>query len=140
MRGNSSFDPRLPAGWPSLTFMLRWRGSRLRVALTQTDATFTVEETGESDVPITVRGREYAVRKCEPVHITLDGHGPRQGGTLGTRPIIGGRRPDGSRITAGVPAPSTPAGKEVGIDAKPDWEKLMLSSGPVRPLADGNEA
>jgi alpha,alpha-trehalose phosphorylase len=117
--GKLSFDPRLPAGWPSLTFVLRWRGSRVCVALTQTDVTFTVEEAGEPEVPITVRGREYAVRKGEPVHITLDGHGRRQGGTLGTRPIIGGRRPDGSRITAGVPAPSTPAGETVGTDAQP---------------------
>ena len=29
--GRLSFDPRLPDGWPALSFSLRWHGSRLRV-------------------------------------------------------------------------------------------------------------
>jgi alpha,alpha-trehalose phosphorylase len=106
--GALTFDPRLPAEWPSLTFPLRWRGSRLRVHLTQTDMSVVVEAAGEPEVPITVRGVAYVVRTDAPLHLDLDGHGPRQDGTLGTRPIIGGRRADGSRITAGVPSPSTP--------------------------------
>ena len=33
--GRLSFDPRLPQGWDALRFPLTWRGSRLRVEITQ---------------------------------------------------------------------------------------------------------
>ncbi|GAB2881330.1 glycoside hydrolase family 65 protein [Nocardioides pacificus] len=103
--GYLTFDPRLPVSWPSLSYKLLWRGTRVRVDLTQTDLSVTVDE-GTGEVPFSVRGTEYVVRPGEPVSIGLDGHGPRQDGTLGTRPLLGGRRADGSRITAGVPDPS----------------------------------
>jgi len=105
--GILSFDPRLPEEWPTLTFALRWHGSRLRVRLTQSDITLTIEH-GDA-VHVTVRGTSYVVSVSEPLHIELDGHGPRQKGTLGDRPIIGGRRGDGTMITAAVPEPTVPA-------------------------------
>ncbi len=35
--GRLSFDPRLPACWPSMRFPIAWQGSRLRVELTQAE-------------------------------------------------------------------------------------------------------
>jgi alpha,alpha-trehalose phosphorylase len=105
--GVLSFDPRLPAEWPCLSYVVQWHGSRLRVRLTQADITCTVEKGKE--VPITVRGTSYVVRSGEPLELPLDGHGPREDGHLGNRPIVGGRRSDGTRITAGVPEPTVHA-------------------------------
>jgi len=105
--GRLTFDPRLPMGWPSLAFTLRWHGSLLRVRLTQTELAFMVEEGDE--VPLAVRGTSYTVGLGAPVTVVLDGQGPRKDGTLGVRPIIGGRRADGTMITAGVPEPVVPA-------------------------------
>lgn len=106
--GTLTFDPRLPAEWPSLTFRLRWRGSRVRIRVTADAMTFTHEE-GDGTVPVGVRGTSYDVAPGAVVEVALDGQGPRREGRLGTRPLIGGRRADGSRITAGVPSPSVPA-------------------------------
>jgi len=105
--GHLTFDPRLPVGWPSLAFTLRWHGSLLRVRLTQAELSFTVEEGDE--VPLAVRGTAYTVGLGAPVTVALDGQGPRKDGTLGVTPIIGGRRADGTMITAGVPEPVVPA-------------------------------
>ncbi|MGD9960896.1 glycoside hydrolase family 65 protein [Nocardioides sp.] len=105
--GVLSFDPRLPVGWPSLTYALRWHGSRLRVSLTQSEISFTVEH--GSGVPVRVRGRSYDVPADAPLVVPLDDQGPRTAGTLGDKPIIGGRRDDGTMITASVPEPTFPA-------------------------------
>ncbi len=43
--GKLAFDPRLPEGWPSLTFVLKWRGSPLRVKITQRELTMSSRRT-----------------------------------------------------------------------------------------------
>ncbi len=105
-----SFDPRLPAEWPSLEFPLRWHGSRLRVRLTQDHLRIAVEEAspalGDGPITVWVRGVEHTVSAVDALELDLDGHGLRVDGTLGDSPLIGGRRSDGTRITAGVPEPS----------------------------------
>ena len=45
-----TFDPRLPADWPELTFPLTVRGSRFRVHLVAEAITFTLEEGEEVEV------------------------------------------------------------------------------------------
>ena len=105
--GRLSFDPRLPTEWPWLSFTLRWRGARLRVRLSQDEIVFTVEEGDE--VELSLRGAPYVVRAGEPLRVALDGHGPRQQGTLGDKPVVGSRRDDGTMITAAVPEPTFPA-------------------------------
>ena len=105
--GVLAFDPRLPADWPSLGFALRWRGSRIRIRVTQADIGFTLE-CGDP-VRVSVRGTSYDVGASEPVLVTLADQGPRRPGILGDRPLIGGRRSDGTMITAGVPEPTFPA-------------------------------
>jgi len=101
-----SFDPRLPETWSSLAFRVLWRGSRLLIGLTQEHLTVTVIEEGdEIDVPISVRGEEYAARKGEPLVVELEHHGPRSAGSTDEEAITGGLRPDGSTITSQVPEP-----------------------------------
>jgi alpha,alpha-trehalose phosphorylase len=105
--GVLSFDPRLPASWPSLTFRLCWRGSRLLVELTQEQVRFSIVD-GTGEVPVTVRGTAYVVAPDAPVNVPLPDQGARIDGLLGDRPVIGGTRADGSTITAGVPEPIQP--------------------------------
>lgn len=99
--GEITFDPRLPKQWPSLTFRITLRGTRLKVRITA-DAIEFDAETGD-EATVSVRGKQVTVRRGSPVSVPLDGQGPRIDGLLGTSPIIGGRRADGSLITAGVP-------------------------------------
>jgi alpha,alpha-trehalose phosphorylase len=103
--GRLSFDPRLPASWPSLRFPITWRGSRLRVELTQYELAITVEEIGAQAVALVVRGKEYVVTADSPLRVSLDHQGDRIDGLLGNKPILGGTRSDGTKITAGVPEP-----------------------------------
>jgi len=98
-----SLDPRLPDPWESLTFRITWRGSRLRVRLTRDHLELRVED-GRETVPVLVRGDEHVVGS-DPVVVPLADQGPRIHGVLPKIPRTGGRRADGSRITAGVPDP-----------------------------------
>lgn len=61
-----TFDPRLPQEWPSLTFRLTQRGSRLVVRLEQTSMTFTLLE--GPDVRLSVRGTEFDLSSAQPEH------------------------------------------------------------------------
>ena len=103
--GRLSFDPRLPASWPSMRFPIAWCGSRLRVELTQEELAITVEQAGETEVRIVVRGEEHVVTVEAPLRVRLEHQGDRIDGLLGDKPILGGTRADGTRITAGVPEP-----------------------------------
>jgi alpha,alpha-trehalose phosphorylase len=103
--GTLSFDPRLPAAWPSLTFPITWRGSRLRIELTQEALSISVERAGEPEVRLVVRGEEHVVSAAAPLRVRLADQGDRIDGLLGNKPILGGTRSDGTRITAGVPEP-----------------------------------
>ena len=113
--GVISFDPRLPEDWPGLSFPLRWRGSRLRVRVAEDHLSVEVEQRGDEDeVTVWVRGTEHAVAVDRPLRVELDGHGPRLAGCLGDTPLVGGRRADGTRITAGVPEPSLHHERDAG--------------------------
>jgi alpha,alpha-trehalose phosphorylase len=103
--GQLSFDPRLPESWPLLRFRFCWRGSRVGAELTQDRITFTLVGRGEADVALTVRGTPYTLTPEAPLVVELDGQGERIDGLLGDQPVIGGKRADGSTITAGVPEP-----------------------------------
>ncbi len=109
--GRLSFDPRLPASWPSLRFAVRWHGLRLRVRVSQDCIAFEVDDRSREatleSIALTVRGEEVEVRAGAPVEVPLAHQGPVQTTQLGDRPLIGGYRADGTVITAGVPAPSS---------------------------------
>lgn len=98
--GRLDFDPRLPRSWSHLSFPLTWRGSRIRVRLTRRKITFSLE-TGEP-VRLRVRGVEYEVGTT-PVKVSLVDQGICLPGLASSHPVIGGRRSDGTLITAEVP-------------------------------------
>jgi len=99
--GDITFDPRLPADWPELTFHVRVRGSRLRVTVRQDAIEFVLED-GDG-VHVSVRGAGHDVGPGAPVRVALDGQGPRLAAPSSTPAAVGERRADGTVITADVP-------------------------------------
>jgi len=99
--GELSFDPRLPADWPSLSFPLHWHGTRLQVTITADEMTFVA---GEGDpVAFTVRGEAFEVAGGQTLTVPLAGQGPQLSG----RPTLGdigeSLREDGTLMSASVP-------------------------------------
>jgi alpha,alpha-trehalose phosphorylase len=127
--GVLSFDPRLPASWPGLRFRLLWRGSRVQAELTDTRMVFTLLEGGEPEVPIVVRGTRYAITEGSPVVVELPDQGARLPSHLGDHPLIGGRRADGTTITADVPEPIHPPDQAAQTGEFPEF----VPEGPVAP-------
>jgi len=66
--GTLRFDPRLPAGWQALTFMVRTGGAKVRVRVEPQQITFVPVEGGESTLQ--VRGRDVRVSGA-PVTVAL---------------------------------------------------------------------
>lgn len=105
LNGRITFDPRLPQGWPALTFRFTLRGTRVRARLTPDQYEFTVETGGEA--MFSVRGEDVKVRIGEPAKVVpLDDQGPRIDSEVAYSTT--GRREDGSLITASVPHPGRP--------------------------------
>jgi alpha,alpha-trehalose phosphorylase len=102
-RGVITFDPRLPESWPELIFRISLKGTRVRVNLTASAMTFTVEH--GSSAALAVRDHRFTVSSESPVTVPLSGMGPRIDGT--PRLQAGERRMDGSLITASVPQSRT---------------------------------
>ena len=99
--GVISFDPRLPREWESMRFPLQIRGSRLRVMLERDSITFDVE-TGEA-VELSVRGQQFLIEPGVTTVVPLAHQGEDLPSLRGRHPVTGGRRADGSVITANVP-------------------------------------
>jgi len=102
--GAITFDPRLPAAWPSMTFRVILRSTRLKVLLTRTEITFTVEQ--GSEATLSVRGLEVRVAQSLPVTVPLRDQGPVIDGPLGLSNHE--RRRDGTLISATVPWAGAP--------------------------------
>lgn len=99
--GELSFDPRLPAAWPSLEFVLHWHGTRLVVTVTREE--LRVRATEGDPVGFSVRGIGYVVGAGEEVVAPLDGQGPLIAGRPTLRELGDARREDGSLLSASVP-------------------------------------
>lgn len=66
--GVLSFDPRLPGRLDRLAFNLRWRGDRLRVTLTRTEARYELPDaTGDVEVELWHHGEAVVVTGVAPV-------------------------------------------------------------------------
>jgi alpha,alpha-trehalose phosphorylase len=99
--GDLSFDPRLPAEWPSLSYVLHWHGTRLNIAVTADAMTV---EAGEGDpVEFSVRGVGYTVNGGSTVVVSLDDQGPVIPGKPSIRQFADARREDGTLLSASVP-------------------------------------
>lgn len=105
-----NFDPRLPESWSYLEFPLTYRGSRFLVRLVQDSITFTLQS--GDPVKVRIRGVEYeATATGTTVH--LDHQGLSLPPLESAHPILGGRRSDGSLITADIPEVSIDPGTEI---------------------------
>ena len=99
--GELSFDPRLPADWPELSFVLHWHGTRLQITITRDE--LRVAASDGDPVGFSVRGTGYVVGAGEEVSVRLEGQGP----VIPGRPTLGEltevQREDGSYLSASVP-------------------------------------
>jgi len=103
--GELSFDPRLPADWPSLSYPLQWQGSALQITLTK-DALRVQVRSGEP-VPFTVRDVAYVAATDEEVVVPLADQGPLIPGRPSLRQFADALREDGTRLSASVPVITT---------------------------------
>ncbi|HWU27529.1 MAG TPA: glycosyl hydrolase family 65 protein, partial [Microbacterium sp.] len=62
--GLLSFDPRLPADWPELSYALQWHGSQLQVTVTR--EALRLEVRSGDPVDFSVRGVAYRASVAEP--------------------------------------------------------------------------
>ncbi|HET9873588.1 MAG TPA: glycosyl hydrolase family 65 protein [Propionibacteriaceae bacterium] len=100
--GQITFDPRLPDSWESLNFRIVLQGTRVLVNLTAEAIEFTTEA-GNDSLIVSVRGKDVKLSPASSVSVPLDGQGPRNTSDISLAAQRGGRREDGSLITATVP-------------------------------------
>ncbi len=108
--GTLTFDPRLPAHWPSLEFGLQVRGHGLRVELFRNRIEFTLSEVNAeaaraegTGVDVIVRGDRVTVGPGATTVVALDGQGPVIERQLGSVPLVGNAGEHEMVHTAGVP-------------------------------------
>jgi alpha,alpha-trehalose phosphorylase len=99
--GRITLDPRLPEDWDELVFRVTLKGSRLRVAVSQTSVHLSIEEGTEAR--LTVRGLQVVVTAGMPEVIPLSHQGARDPGAPTTALIESSRRADGTVITSSIP-------------------------------------
>jgi alpha,alpha-trehalose phosphorylase len=103
--GELSFDPRLPAEWTELSYVLHWHGTRLEVAVRADELAVRA---GEGDaVTFLVRGREYTVEAGQEIAIPLAGQGPLIPGRPTFGQFANARREDGTFLSASLPTVSS---------------------------------
>lgn len=100
--GELSFDPRLPADWPSLSFPLQWQGSQLLVTVRRDE--LRVQVRSGAPVRFGVRGELFEV--SDAVTVPLRDQGPVRAGRPTLRQIAEARREDGTLLSASVPVTS----------------------------------
>lgn len=100
--GELSFDPRLPAAWPSLSFPLRWQGSLVQITVRRDSLTAELRE--GAPVAFSVRGEAFTV--TDTVTVPLADQGPVRPGRPTLQQIAAARREDGTLLSASVPVTS----------------------------------
>ncbi|MBO0979920.1 glycoside hydrolase family 65 protein [Microbacterium sp. SD291] len=103
--GELSFDPRLPADWPSLSYSLQWQGSAVQVTVTREE--LRVQVRSGDPVPFTVRDTAYIASEEHEVVVELADQGPLLPGRPTLRQFADARREDGTRMSASVPVITT---------------------------------
>jgi trehalose/maltose hydrolase-like predicted phosphorylase len=66
-----TFNPWLPASWQEIRFRLRWRGNSVRVAISHTEATFTLEAPEGTTEEVVVGEEEVTLRANTAVTVPL---------------------------------------------------------------------
>ena len=103
--GELSFDPRLPADWPELSFTLHWKGTRLQITIAR-DRMWVAAGPGDA-VEFSVRGARYVVDPGQELMIPLADQGPVIPGRPSIRQFADVTRDDGSLLSASVPVVTT---------------------------------
>lgn len=103
--GLLSFDPRLPADWPELSYALQWHGSQLQVTVTR--EALRLEVRSGDPVDFSVRGVAYRASVTEPAVVALAGQGPVRPGRPTLRQFEDARRDDGTLMQPTVPVTTT---------------------------------
>ncbi|MEV4775617.1 glycoside hydrolase family 65 protein [Microbacterium sp. LWH12-1.2] len=103
--GELSFDPRLPADWPSLSFPMQWQGAVLQITVTRDE--LRVEVRAGEPVEFTVRGAAYTASVGADALVALADQGPLIPGRPTLRRFAGARRDDGTQLSASVPVITT---------------------------------
>ncbi|GAA1699119.1 glycosyl hydrolase family 65 protein [Microbacterium sediminicola] len=103
--GELTFDPRLPADWPELSYTLHWHGTRLAVTLTRDRMRVTAGE--GKPVSFSVRGASYVVEPGREIIVPLPDQGPVIPGRPSIRKFADVQRDDGSVLSASVPVATT---------------------------------
>ncbi|WP_375385619.1 glycoside hydrolase family 65 protein [uncultured Microbacterium sp.] len=103
--GDLSFDPRLPADWPELAFVLHWQGTRLGITITRDQ--ISVAASGGAPVGFSVRGAAFVVGDGEEVVVPLADQGPVLPGKPSLTQFADMRRDDGTFLSASVPIITT---------------------------------
>ncbi len=100
-KGQWTIDPRLPAGWESLTFRLTLKHTRVRITVCAGEVQLLIED-GEEPLTFVVRGEPVTVRPGRPQVVPLRHQGERIEGS--PRNPAGTIRADGTVISAIVPS------------------------------------
>ncbi|NED96878.1 glycoside hydrolase family 65 protein [Phytoactinopolyspora alkaliphila] len=88
--GQLTFDPRLPAAWPKLSYPLCWRGTRLTVSITRDE--LRVRVLGGGSVSFGVRGVRYTATPGDDAIVPLADQGPVRSGRPLLKRVTGMRR------------------------------------------------
>ncbi|MEZ3162090.1 glycosyl hydrolase family 65 protein [Microbacterium sp. BWT-B31] len=134
--GELSFDPRLPAAWPELSFVLHWHGTRLDVTVRTHE--LRVRASGGDPLTFSVRGAPFVIGAGEEVVVPLADQGPVIPGRPDHRKFADVRREDGTLLSSSIPTvtsaiPIIDAGlAATGADRVRD-DVLAVSGGDVGP-------
>ena len=104
--GELTFDPRLPADWPELSYTLHWHGTPLRRHAHARRAAGRGPARATRSCSACAATR-YAVGAGEEVVVPLDGQGPVIAGRPSLRQFADVRREDGTLLSASVPTVTT---------------------------------
>jgi len=69
--GELTFAPRLPTAIESLSFTIRWRGDKVRVAVSQTQATYTLEDGHGPGLVLKHHGEPFRLTTASPVTLAI---------------------------------------------------------------------
>ncbi|HWS50376.1 MAG TPA: glycosyl hydrolase family 65 protein [Microbacterium sp.] len=103
--GELSFDPRLPADWPSLSFPMQWQGSSMQVTVLRDE--LRVEVRSGEPVEFAVRGVAHTAAVGADAVVHLADQGPLIPGRPTLRRFADARRDDGTLLSASVPVITT---------------------------------
>ncbi len=103
--GDLTFDPRMPADWTRLSYVLHWHGMRLEVGITADE--FRLKAGDGEPLEFRVRGEAYTVEPGSEVVVPLAHQGPVREGVPTLRSFLDQRREDGTVLSASVPTVTT---------------------------------